>query len=54
MLTISNKTKLGEEFMAMWREEQTLRKVMFPFYPDKNKKDKILKRISDKFQIFSH
>ena len=54
MLTISNKTKLGEEFMAMWREEQTLREVMFPWYPDKNKKDKILKRISDKFQIFSH
>ena len=54
MLTKSNKIKLGEEFMAMWREEQTLWEVMFPLYPDKNKRDKILKRITDKFQIFSH
>ena len=41
------------EFMAMWREEQTLWDVIFPLYPDKNEKDKNLKRMSDKFQIFS-
>ena len=28
---------LSEEFMAMWRAEQTC-DVMFPLYPDKNKK----------------
>ena len=49
----SNKIELSEEFMAMWREEQTLWDAMFPLYPDKNEKDKSLKRISDKFQIFS-
>ena len=48
-----NKIKLSEGFMSMWREEQTLWGVMFPFYPDKNEKDKSLKRMSDKFQIFS-
>ena len=48
-----NKIDLSEEFMAMWREEQTLWDVMFPLYPDKNEKDKSLKRMSDKFQIFS-
>ena len=53
MLAKSNKTDLREEFMAMRREEQTLWDVMFPLYPDKNEKDKILKRMSDKFQIFS-
>ena len=50
----SNKIELSEEFMAMWREEQTLWDVMFPLYPDKNEKDKSLKRMSDKFQIFSN
>ena len=30
----SNEIELREEFMAMSREEQTLRDVMFPFYPD--------------------
>ena len=49
----SNKIELSEEFIAMWREEQTLWDVMFPFYPDKNEKGKRLRRISDKFQIFS-
>ena len=49
----SNKIELSEEFMAMWRKEQTLWDAMFPLYPDKNEKDKSLKRISDKFQIFS-
>ena len=38
--------------MALWRK-QTLLDVMFPLYPDKNEKDKSLKRISDKFKIFS-
>ena len=52
-----NKIKLREEFMAMWWEEQTLWAVMFPLYPrmivpDKNEKEKSLKRMSDKFQIF--
>ena len=50
---LSNKTELSEEFVAIWREEQTLWNVMFPLYPDKNEKDKSLKRMSDKFQIFS-
>ena len=49
----SNKIELSEEFMAMWKEEQTLWDAMFPLYPDKNEKDKRLKRISGKFQIFS-
>ena len=35
-----------------WREEQSLRDVKSPLYRDKNKKDKSLKRMSDKFQIF--
>ena len=48
-----NKIDLSEEFMAMWREEQTFWDVMFPLYPDKKEKDKSLKRMSDKFQIFS-
>ena len=39
--------------MARWREEQTLWDVMFTLYPDKNEKDKILRIMSDKFQIFS-
>ena len=42
----SNKIELIEEFMAIWREEQTLWDVMFPLYPDKNEKDKSLKRMS--------
>ena len=49
----SNKIELSEEFMAMWKEEQTLWDAMFPLYPDRNEKDKRLKRISGKFQIFS-
>ena len=49
----SNKIELSEEFMAKWREEQTLWDVMFPLYLDKNEKDKSLKRMSSKFQIFS-
>ena len=54
MLAKSNKIELNEEFMAMWREEQTLWDVMFPLYPDKNIKDKSLKRMPDKSQIFSN
>ena len=49
----SNKIDLSEEFMAMSREQQALWNVMFPLCPDKNEKDKSLKRMSDKFQIFS-
>ena len=37
----------------MWREEQNLWDVMFLLHPDKNEKEKSLKRMSDKFQIFS-
>ena len=53
MSVIWNKMELSEEFMAMWREEQAFCDVMFPLYPDKNKKDKSLKRMPDKLQIFS-
>ena len=53
MSTKWNKMELSEEFMAMWREEQALWDVMFPLYSDKNEKDKSLKRMLDKFQIFS-
>ena len=53
MLAKSNKTELSEKFMAIWRAEQTLWDVMSSLYQDKNEKDKSLKRISDKFQIFS-
>ena len=41
----SNKIKLSEEFIAIWREEQTLWDFI---YPDKNEKDKSLKRMPDK------
>ena len=34
----SNKIELSEEFMATWREEQTLWDGMSPFYRNKNKK----------------
>ena len=53
MLAKSNKIELSEEFMAMWREEQTLWDVRFPLYPEKNEKGKSLKRMSDKFENFS-
>ena len=49
----SNKTELSEEFMAMWRDEQTLWDVISRLCQDKNEKGKSLKRMSDKFQIFS-
>ena len=49
----SNKIKLSEEIMAMWREEQTLWDVIFPLHPDKKEKDISLERMPDKFQIFS-
>ena len=48
----SNKIELSE-FMAMWRKEQTLWDVMSALYRDKNEKEKSLKRMLDKFQIFS-
>ena len=34
----SKKIELSEEFMAMWREEQTIWDVMFPLYWDKRQK----------------
>ena len=49
----SKKIDLSEDFMAMWREEQTLWDVIFPLYPDKNEKDISLERMPDKFRIFS-
>ena len=49
----SNKIELSEEFIIMWRDEQTLWDVISPLHRDKNEKDKSLKRMSDKFQIFS-
>ena len=49
----SNKIELSEEFIIMWRDEQTLWDAMSPLHRDKNEKDKSLKRMSDKFQIFS-
>ena len=36
----SNKIEFSEEFMVMWREEQTLWDVMSPLYRDKNEKEK--------------
>ena len=53
ILAKPNKIELSEEFMAMRREEQTLWDVMYPLYLAKNEKDKHLKRMSYKFQIFS-
>ena len=47
------KIELKEEFIAMWREEQSLLDVMSPLYRDKNEKDKSLERMSDKFHTFS-
>ena len=49
----SKKTELNEEFTAMWREEQSFWDVISSLYRDKNEKDKSLKRMSDKFLIFS-
>ena len=48
----SNKIALME-FMATWKEEQTLWDVMFILHPNKIEKDESLKRMSNKFQIFS-
>ena len=50
-----NKIELSEEFMAMWREEETLFDLMPPLYQDKDEKYKSLKRMSDFFRlIFSN
>ena len=49
----ANKIELSEDFMTMWRGEQTLWDIISPLHRDKNKRDKSLKRMSDKFQIFS-
>ena len=52
-IKMSAKSQLNEEFIAMWRKEQSLWDVMYSLYQDKNEKDKSLERMSDKFQIFS-
>ena len=39
-----HKIKLSEEFMVMWRQEQTIWDVMFPLYLD-SEKEKTLKRV---------
>ena len=41
MSSKSNKIELGEEFMAMWREEQTLWEVMFHCILTKMEKTKV-------------
>ena len=48
----SNKIELSEEFMAMWRDEQTPWDVISPLCRDKNKKANSLKTMSDKSKIF--
>ena len=45
MLAKSKKIEFNEDFIAMWREEQSL---MSPLYRDKTKKDKSLIRIKEK------
>ena len=47
----SKKFELEEEFIAMWREEQSPWDVMSPLYQGRNEKDKSLKILSNKFQI---
>ena len=37
----SNKIQLSQEFMAIWRKEQTLWDIMFPLHPRKMKKTKV-------------
>ena len=54
ILAKSNKIELSEEFIAMWKEEQSLWDAMSRLYRDKNEKDKSLTWVSDKFQIFSN
>ena len=51
MLAKSNKIEHSEEFMAMWREQQTLWDVMI-LYAHKNEKNKKLKKKSDNFRFF--
>ena len=47
------KIELNEEFIGMWKEEQSLWDVMSPLYQNKNEKDGYLEIMSDKFYIFS-
>ena len=47
-----NKIELIEKFIDMVERRIELRDVMSPLYRGKNEKDKSLKRMSDKFQIF--
>ena len=56
MTVKSNKTKSREKFMAIRRDEETLWHVQSPLRREKNEKNKrfrSLKRMSDKFEIFS-
>ena len=47
-----NKIELIEKFIDMVERRIELRDVMSPLHRGKNEKDKSLKRMSDKFQIF--
>ena len=47
----SKKFEFKDEFIAMWREEQSLWDVMSPLYRDKNEEDKSLKRMSNEFEF---
>ena len=47
----SKKTELSEEFIATWREEESLRDVVFSLYRGRNEKDKSLKRLRFLIQI---
>ena len=54
LLSLISPSRMRFEYvLAMWRKKHTLRDVISLLYRDKNKKDKSLKRMSDKFQIFS-
>ena len=41
----SKKIELIEEFIAMWREEQSLWDVLPPLFRERNEKDKKLEKI---------
>ena len=47
----SKKIELTEEFIVMWREEQSLWDVMSSLFRERNEKDKSLKRLRFLIQI---
>ena len=49
---MSAKSQLLEEFIAMWREEQSLCDVMYPMYRGKNENVKVWKECQIKFIFF--